>query len=126
MKSRAGSTSVWLVILLACVLWLAFSFHDQAASAWHKAAIAAHPADKLGAREGCPVLLNSTDPDDIQYCVKRGIASAHAEGWTALSYLAALVLGIPVIVLGIFVAARWVATVVRRIPPRDTAHNRRA
>ena len=124
MKSKAGSTSVWFVVWLACVVWVAFSFHDQAANAWDKTMIAAEPTDELGTSAGCPALLSSASPDDIQYCVKRGIASAHAEGWVALSYLAALVLGIPVIVLGIFVAARWVATVVRRIPPHDTAHNR--
>lgn len=126
MKSRAGSTSVWFVILLACAVWVAFSFHDQVASAWHKAAIAAHPADKLRASEGCPVLLSSADPDDIQYCVKRGIAGAHAEGWAELSYLAALVLSIPIMVLGILAAARWVGTIIRRIPPHDKAHDRHA
>lgn len=126
MKRKAGSTPVWFVVLLACVAWVAFSFYDQAGSAWHKATIAAYPADKPGASEDCPVLLSSANPDDIRYCIKRGLASAHAEGWAVLGYLAVLVLSTPLIVLCFFAVVRWAMTIIRHIPPHDTAHDRHA
>jgi hypothetical protein len=126
MKSRAGSTPIWIVVLLACLGWVAFSFHDQAESAWHKAAIAADPADKLGTSQDCPALLSSANPDDIQYCVKRSLASVHVHDWAALGYLAILVLSAPLIVLGFFAAVRWAMTIIKHIPPHDTAHDRHA
>lgn len=126
MKLKAGSTWVWFVVLLACFVWVAFGLHGQVAYAWHKATSVTYPADKLGTSESCPALLNSANPDDIQYCVKRSLASAHAEGWAGLSYLAAFVLSIPVIVLGIFATARWLAAVIKRILPHDTARDRHA
>lgn len=126
MKSKAGSTPVWFVVLLACLGWVAFSFHDRAESAWHKAAAATDPATRLGASQDCPALLSSANPDDIQYCIKRSLASAHGHDWATLGYLAILVLIAPLFVLGFFAVVRWAMTIIKRIPTHDTAHDRHA